>query len=282
MLLSSVCRYEDFGSDWYKKWAPRLNLAQPHLDPSVPGSTVQRKAWEWCAIAQAFEERGMLVPGKSGCGFAVGTEPLPSAFAARGIRILATDQPIEGGTSVWATGNQHATSLDSLHHREIIGKSAFEERVRFRPIDMRHLALPWGETYDFVWSSCALEHLGSLQAGMDFVLGAMQLVKPGGLAVHTTEFNVSSDTSTIESGSNVIYRRQDLEKLEVTLRGRSCGMSRLDLYGGDHQHDLEFDYPPYFTHGRQHVKLLLDGYVSTSVLMIIRKGQPPEDIAASS
>ncbi len=278
MLISTVCRYEDFFSDWYVKWIPRLSLASPTIDPSSPGGTAQRKAWEWCAIAQALEERGMLAPGKSGCGFAVGTEPLPSAFAARGVQILATDQPVEG-TSEWAIGNQHSSSREALHRPDIIARPEFEQRVRFRPVDMRDLALPWGETYDFVWSSCSLEHLGSLDAGMAYVLNAMELVKPGGVAVHTTEFNLSSNTATLDSGSSVIYRRQDLERLDTRLRACSCGMARLDLYGGDHQHDLEFDYPPYFTHGRQHVKLLLDGHISTSVLMIIRKGQAADGMS---
>jgi hypothetical protein len=237
---------------------------------------VQRKDWEWCSIAQALEERGMLAPGKSGCGFAVGTEPLASAFAARGVRILATDQPGENGTSRWAVGNQHAVSRQAIHHPAIIDLAAFDERVSFQPVDMRDLVLPWSETYDFVWSSCSLEHLGSLEAGINFILDAMKLVKPGGISVHTTEFNVSSNTTTIEVGPNVIYRRQDLESLDTRLRGQSCGMNRLDLYCGDHPYDLEFDYPPYFTHGRQHIKLLIEGYVATSVLMIIRKGQHPD------
>lgn len=255
---------------------PRLNPSRSSFNPAVAGSIVQRKDWEWCAIAQAIEERGMLEPGRSGCGFAVGTEPLSSTFAACGARILATDQPNENGTTRWSVGNQHAVSRQAVHHPEIIELADFNERVSFRPVDMRHLSLPWSEAYDFVWSSCSLEHLGSLEAGMNFIIDAMKLVKPGGIAVHTTEFNVSSNTTTVEFGSNVIYRRQDLETLDARLRAHSCGMSQLDLYCGDHQHDLEFDYPPYFTHGRQHIKLLLGGYVATSVLMIIRKGEPAD------
>jgi SAM-dependent methyltransferase len=273
MLISSVCRYEHFLTDWYQRWAPRLALDRPDIDPSNPTAIVQRKAWEWCAIAQALEERGMLSPGKTGCGFAVGTEPLPSAFAARGVRIVATDQPIETGTSIWAEGNQHAASLEALHHPDLVDLASFQQRVRFRPVDMRDLALPWDETFDFVWSSCSFEHLGTLEAGMNFVLRAMDLVKPGGYAVHTTEFNLSSNLDTIEEGPNVIYRQQDLERLDGRLRSHSCGLSRLDLYGGDHRYDIEFDYPPYGAHGRKHVKLLLHGYVATSVMIIVRKGQ---------
>jgi hypothetical protein len=86
--------------------------------------------------------------------------------------------------------------------------------VNFRPVDMRDLRLPWDETFDFLWSSCSLEHLGSLEAGMDFVKQSTDLLKPGGVAVYTTEFNVSSNDETLTSGPLVVYRKRDVEKLD--------------------------------------------------------------------
>ena len=40
-----------------------------------------------------------------------------------------------------------------------------------------------------------------------------------------------------------------------------------------------YDYAPFLEHGRQHIKLLLDGYVSTSMLLIVTRGQAPPGIA---
>jgi hypothetical protein len=59
-------------------------------------------------------------------------------------------------------------------------------------------------------SSCALEHLGTLDGGLDFIVRSAELHFPGGVAVHTTKFNVLSNNSTIEHGENVIYRRRDI------------------------------------------------------------------------
>ena len=137
---------------------------------------------------------------------------------------------------------------------------------------MRDLADLPRERFDFAWSSCSFEHLGSLRAGAEFVRDAMALVKPGGLAVHTTEFNVSSDTDTIETGDSVIYRRRDIEELDRALRAHGCGIEALDFDPGTGPHDLVFDVPPYYRSGRQHVKMALGGYVSTSILLIVRKG----------
>lgn len=45
---------------------------------------LNRKIWEWCYVAEALSERGMLLPGRRGLGFAVGQEPLVALFASAG------------------------------------------------------------------------------------------------------------------------------------------------------------------------------------------------------
>jgi SAM-dependent methyltransferase len=274
MLHSSVCRYEDFLAPWYQEWAMRLGLplvgGAEAAEVENIGFIVHRKHWEYCAIAQTLHERGMLEAGRTGCGFAVGREPLSSAFASMGVQVLATDQATENAAEVWL--GQHAASLENVYWPGLISRPDFDARVRFGPVDMRELRLPWSETFDFIWSSCALEHLGGLEAGWQFILSSMDLVKPGGIAVHTTEFNVASNNETLEAGHSVIYRRRDIEDLDRQLRANACGLSRCDFFAGDDQQDIDFDYPPYFENNRPHVKLLIEGHVATSFLLIIRKG----------
>ena len=278
MLRSSVCRYEDFLSPWYREWAARLDLPPVTPDSEKAGFIVHRKHWEFCIIAEALRERGLLEAGRTGCGFAVGRELLPSAFAAMGVQILATDQPPEGAADVWTTTGQHATSLESAYWPGLINREDFDARVRFRHVDMRDLQLPWPEKFDFLWSSCAIEHLGSLEAGWNFVLQSMALVKPGGLAVHTTEFNVTSNDETLELAESVVYRRRDIEELDQRLRAIACGLSRCDFFAGDDTHDVIFDHIPYYQNDRPHVKALIGGHVATSFLLIIRKGVDQTDI----
>ena len=277
MLASMVCCYEHFLTDWYGTWASVLPLGRYGIEPGPRPGRPHRKAWEWTAIAQALHERGMLQPGRKGCGFAVGQEPLTSLFAARGAEILATDLPATDDAAPWVTTGQHAASLDSLYRSELIGRDEFDARVRFRPADMRALGLPWNERFDFVWSSCSIEHLGDLAAGLDFVEQATRLLLPGGCAVHTTEFNVTSNDDTPSRGDIVIYRRRDIEALDRQLRRVGCGLSRCDFYAGNHPDDLDFDLPPYGRPDRQHIKLLLGGHVTTSMLLIVQKGKAPGD-----
>jgi hypothetical protein len=189
------------------------------------------------------------------------------------VEVLATDIGADAPDAQhWAEINAHAASRDSLFRHEMLDRATFERLVRFRPADMRDLSgLPAGG-FDFVWSSCALEHLGSLRHGMDFVLAAMALLKPGGWAVHTTEYNVASNSATIVEGPSVIYRRLDIEALEHRLRRAGCGLERVDFDAGSEPADLDFDEFPYFTRGRHHIKLLLDGHITTSMMLVIRKG----------
>ena len=62
---------------------------------------------------------------------------------------------------------------------------------------------------DLVWSASAFEHLGSFMHGLEFVINSVKCLKPGGVAVHTTEFNCSSDADTLDNASTVLFRKRD-------------------------------------------------------------------------
>jgi SAM-dependent methyltransferase len=282
MLHSSLCRQRDFTAPWYNKWRTEIAQGAPELEADrqaawgpvwqgMQNKWLHRKLWEWCAIAQALDERGLLTPTTTGLGFAVGREPLASLFAQRGCRLVATDFPQSDQGSNWSKTGQLAASLDAIHWPKLIGEPDFTDRVTYQPVDMRDLRnLPTAH-FDFLWSSCSFEHLGSLNKGLDFVRHSLQCLKPGGVAVHTTEYNVSSNEQTVKTGDSVIYRRQDIEALDRSLRPIGCAIEALDFEAGSDPHDIGFDYPPYYSHGRQHIKLNLHDHISTSLLLIIRK-----------
>lgn len=190
-------------------------------------------------------------------------------FASLGPHIEATDIGDQEVAAKWAPTGQHADDIAALHDERMLSRSDFDERVRFYNADMRDLSGFERGKYDFLWSSCALEHLGTLEAGLRFVLESTDLLKPGGVAVHTTEYNVSSLTETVIEGDNVIYRRSDIEGLDARLRAKGACLERPDFWPGSHEHDRLFDFPPFYTHGRHHVKVWLDGFVCTSILLIV-------------
>lgn len=211
----------------------------------------------------------MLSNGKSGLGFAVGREPLVAYFASLGAKILASDLDADrAATAGWVGSNEHAASLEMLNERNICPPDVFAQSVRFQEVDMNNFSREQLGEFDFVWSSCAFEHLGSLENGLKYVENAMHCVKSGGLAVHTTEFNVGSNELTHEEGGTVIYRRRDID--ELLLRLRNAGHQvKVNYNFGDQPADYNVDVPPY-THD-VHLKLHLMGHTTTSIGLVIRK-----------
>ncbi|MFC7553839.1 methyltransferase domain-containing protein [Pseudoroseomonas wenyumeiae] len=90
-----------------------------------------------------------------------------------------------------------ATDLDPADPRAArwigTGQHAPPPALPFRAVDMTRIPRDLHGQFDLVWSACALEHLGSLRAGENFILEAMRCLKPGGIAIHTTEFDLDAD-----------------------------------------------------------------------------------------
>lgn len=230
-----------------------------------------RKLWEWVYIVHHLIEAGMLTSGKRGVCFGVGREPLPAFFAKMGCDILATDAPPEIGiSSGWANSQHYGEALSALSFPEIVSDDILRARVSHGYCDMN--AINDDLTgFDFNWSSCCFEHLGSLEAGAQFVINCVEkTLKPGGIAVHTTEFNLSSNEETVGEGPTVIYRKRDIEDLISRLRAR--GHEVQPFVAAPHAHALDFhiDAPPYMPN--PHLKLRLSEYAATSVGLVVRRG----------
>ncbi len=256
-LKSCLCSQAQLESDLFRAWVGRMGLA----------FTLHRKLWEFAYIAQALDEHGMLQPGRRGLGFAVGREPLAAFFAKCGCEIVATDlDETQARQLGWTTTNQHAARLEDLNPNGLCDPNEFRRLVTFRAVDMNRIPDDLGG-FDFVWSSCSFEHLGSIARGKRFIQRMTHCLKPDGIAVHTTEFNVSSNTDTIDHDpSFVIFRQQDIEAMAASLRAQGRAVE-LDLSLGDSPADDYVDPHPY--RKETHLKLQLGPYVATSFGLIV-------------
>jgi hypothetical protein len=269
VLRSQLCSQESIASPELRAWADRLRpMWNPKGEDPRP-FMLHRKMWEWLFIAEALSERGMLQPGRKGLGFGVGKEPLVALFASYGCDVVASDQPPElAVSSGWTDSKiEFAGGLAGLNEDGLCSPEAFAHHVRYRDVDMN--AIPDDlRGFDFTWSSCAFEHLGSLSLGADFVMAQLECLAPGGVAVHTTEFTVSSNETTLEEGATVLYRRRDIEALVKRLR-RAGHAIDMDYTEGTTPEDIHVDVAPYTN---THLRTTLGGYVTTSVALIIEKG----------
>ncbi len=228
-----------------------------------------RKQWEFCYILQVLAKADMLVPGKCGLGFGVGSEPLAASFASRGVSVLGTDlEPESAYARGWVETEQHAESKRPLNQRGLCKAEAFDKLVEFRFMDMNEIDPDLNGQFDFCWSACAFEHLGSIANGLEFVVRSINCLKPGGVAVHTTEFNCSSNDVTLDNSPTVLFRKRDITDLARRLRAQGHLMS-LNFNLGDNPLDEHVDVPPYSNH--KHLKLLIEKFVSTSYGIVVKK-----------
>ena len=286
MLRSQLCSAESLRSPALTAWAQRLRSVWDAQGVDEREVMLHRKMWEWLFIAEALRERGLLAAGRRGLGFGVGQEPLVACFAAEGCDLVATDQPHELAVrSGWTDSSvEWAGGLENLPTYGLLSAAELGRRVTYRDVDMNHLPEDL-RGFDFTWSSCALEHLGSLGAGADFVVAQMDCLRPGGVAVHTTEYLVASGggdssgttptpTSTVEAGGTVFYRRSDVADLVDRLR-RDGHAIDMDYSLGAAPEDLHVDVPPYTD---VHLRTQLGEYVTTSMALIITKGTSGQSV----
>jgi SAM-dependent methyltransferase len=253
-LASCLCTQARHESAAFRWWAQQMR--EPHR--------LHRKQWEFCYIAQALFERGKLAPGRRGLGFAVGKEPLPALFARLGCHVVATDTALSGARE---EGWTETKQLALLNEWGVCPPEQFRRQVSFRHVDRNDV--PDDLTgFDFVWSSCAFERLGSIRDARGFIDRMTRCLKPGGVAVLTTGFNLSSNWSTPPRQSAVVYRRGEIQKMIAHIEQAGHRVEPLVLDRGDDPADHLIDRPPY--HREPHLKTFVPAPPSRSLTWVVR------------
>lgn len=263
-LISRCCRADDFEDPLFISALKELHMFDEKLR--------HRKEWEFAYISRVLQSKELLHEGKRGLGFAVGKEPLASYFASKGVVIRASDlAPTDVSALGWLKSGQNANGdVNEIFHPELCDERVFREKVFYRNIDMNEI--PDDEfNFDFCWSSCAIEHLGSIELSKSFLKKSLAVLNPGGISVHTTEFNLSSDDNTVTEGRSVIWRKRDLLEIQKWMLSNNCKME-ISFQRGNRESDKYIDTPPHFIKSPYHLCLMQDGYITTSFAIIIEKG----------
>lgn len=266
--ISQLVSGEQIRHEAFERWRVRLGMR----------AGLNRKLWEYVYIARVLEVNLDLTSRPRVVGFGVGRERLPAALAALGCDVLATDFPAcgNGKASDWT-----ARSLDDLRtpldgdwdnalrgiplcHAEI-----FDRSVHFRGVDMTAIP-PDIEGFDGLWSCGSLEHLGGLKSGIEFIMQSLRCLRPGGTAVHTTEYNLTSDRYTMDNDDICFYRKRDLVDLVGRLRTEGHQIE-LTLCRENTVENNDVDRTPF------NYELTMNAqygvHVITSVGLVIRKGE---------
>lgn len=274
-LTSKLSTQNDIESEWCRYWMQVLKIPFRY----------HRKLWEYGFVLQTLFEHDMF--GKQGLGLACGTEVVPSYLIAQGCTITAGDKPFtqdDHAQEGWASSQQYTQSKESLYHEKLVGRSIFNDNFTLAYVDMNHLPHDLYEDFDFCWSICAIEHLGSIRHGLEFLKNSLRLLRKGGISVHTTEFNLFSDKTTIDNWGSVLFTKKDLSCLSDEIIQAGGLLYSFDFDMGDGLFDRYIDMPPYphqsvmgigsplpALESCPHIKLLVDGFPATCVGVIIQK-----------
>ena len=251
----------------FLRWEALLSARQEPATPPLPFK--HRKMWEFAYILSIVEGSGLYRPGMRGIGFGVGSEPLAAVFARGGVDVVATDQPVHQGRA-WDRTGQLMRGLSNLSHPHIVDDAELARHVTVRPVDMNALPSDLG-SFDFTWSSCVIEHLGSPELGLEFVRNACDLLNPGGVSVHTTELELIPRDATVDYGHCAIYRPDDLLDLEAQLRADGFEVD-FNLHVPMEAPEDRFISPvdPRVP-DTSHLKLIIGDSVTTSFGIVVRK-----------
>lgn len=232
---------------------------------------LNRKLWEYLYIVNSFDYYVGLGEGVRILGFGVGRERIPAVLAARGCLVTATDYDEAGEWAAKSMGDLlHPLDSDTdpeLAVQEICDPETFRRNVTFLSVDMNSI-LPDLRDYDCLWSCGSLEHIGGLNEGLEFIESSLDCLRPGGIAVHTTEFNLSSNEHTIDTPTLSFYRRRDIEALASRLQANGHDIV-LNLTRGNSVIDNHIDKAPYDY--QLTMNALHGSFLITSIGLIIQK-----------
>ena len=195
-VLSKVCD----AADWF----------DPELRAVIDGdlrelARFHRKQWEFAMILLALRQRGALRPDAVGLSMGAGKERLLYAVARGVRRVVATDL-YDAGTE-WDTAR---TDDPDQYIKQDKPFPVDDAKLEGRRMDMRSLDFD-DETFDFCYSSCAIEHIGGREDFLRHLAEAHRVLKPGGVYALTTELHYGPET--IEHPHNYYFAPPDLRDL---------------------------------------------------------------------
>ena len=165
-------------ADWFVPDFASIISSEIHEVPRF-----HRKQWEFAIIFDRLQKAGVLREDATGISFGAGRELLLYSVSNHVGRIWATD--IYSATTIWP--DARTGDLDEF----VRGSPPFAarlDRLFAKSMDMRQIEFD-DETFDFAYSSSAVEHIGGWEAFRTHLAEVKRVLKPGGIYVMTTDIS---------------------------------------------------------------------------------------------
>ena len=194
--LSKVCD----AADWFDP--EMIAVIQEELQ-EVP--YFHRKQWEFAMIFLALKRYGFLNGDKSGLSMGGGSERVLYAISQHVRKLFVTDLYEE--ETIWDCAR--AADPDQF----IKSNKPFDvddSKIKALRMDMRKLEFE-ENTFDFCYSSCAVEHIGEYEDFLNHLNEVYRVLKNDGIYVFTTEFHFGDET--IPDTHNYVFSASYLNRL---------------------------------------------------------------------
>ena len=108
---------------------------------------------------------------------------------------------------------------------------------------------------------------------------SVRVLKPGGIAIHTTEFNYTKEDETIDNWPTVLFRKKDFMELAERLELKGYSLPPISFNVGSTPIDWFIDVPPYPYNSEYydqnlhppHLKVTIDGFPATCFGITVQK-----------
>jgi SAM-dependent methyltransferase/tetratricopeptide (TPR) repeat protein len=174
-----------------------------------------RKAWEFIHVYIGLKALGLLNQDTRALGLGVGHECLIYAFTNSCKEVIATDLY---ESQDWSTASM---AVNDVYERNPFPYQ--RDRLLVKHMDMTQIEFP-DNSFDFIWSCCAIEHVNNFRDLHRVYQEIHRVLKPGGIAALTTEFN-STDRPSYEP--NLLFT--DASWIEAWLTGNNPLVQGFDL-----------------------------------------------------
>ncbi len=263
--LSKICD----AADWFDPDFKRI-IAEELREPAK----FHRKQWEFAMIYLALEKLGYLNDYKTGLSMGGGCERVLYSIANKVKKLYVTD--------LYSVENDWDTARAADPNDFIKLNKPFEvDDSRFEAIrmDMRELKFE-DNTFDFCYSSCAMEHIGEYKDFITHLNEVYRVLKNDGIYVLTTEFLFNDET--IKDEHNYYFSPSYLSNIILNSNMTPVEDPLIELT----EHNINVPLPsrpanylcpggsgaePLFAQNIPHVILMRGKHPFTSISLILKK-----------
>ncbi len=183
-----------------------------------------RALWEQAWVVSILAGAGLIGPGRSAIALGARRERVAALLASRGVHVLATGRASDPASA--------EAERAQLFYPEILPLEDFDQLIELVALDPERIGSLEQGGFDACWSIGLPDRLGSVAAALDLFKASLAPLRPGGLALHTFAFNLTSDGFTWELPDLVVLRRRDIEDLAERLQADGHRIVCLNTHPG--------------------------------------------------